>query len=51
MIRVIQRNSLNNTCLEELAQEEDLEASGRKEKVMEEPRAAQRAIENELLWP
>ena len=51
MIRVIQRNSLDNTCVEDLAQlKKDLRASGHNETMMEElePKAAQRAIENEL---
>lgn len=51
MIRVIQRNSLDNTCIEDLSQlKKDLGASGHQENVMEqlEPQAVLRAIENEL---
>ena len=51
MIRVIQRNSLDNTCVEDLAQlKRDIRASGHKKTMMEklEPKAAQRAIENDL---
>ncbi len=51
MIRVIQRNSQDTTCVEDLAQlKEDLMKSGHKEDTVEdmEPLAAQRAIENEL---
>ena len=51
MIRGIQRNTLDNTCVEDLTQlKKNLRASGHNETMMEElePRAAQRAIENEL---
>ena len=50
MIRVIQRNSLDNTCVEDLSQlKKDLGASGHQENVMEvlEPQAVLRA-KNEL---
>jgi hypothetical protein len=51
MIRVIQRNSQDHTCVEDIAElKADLMKSGHDEDVVEEvePLAAQRAIENEL---